>query len=783
MRKTRDKEFWQKLFEKRVPGYRTVFVKKRPWLKWVMLIFVLALPSYVIWAWYHYGDLTDDARQPLDFERLRKKDFNMASYVYDIKGRQMGRFFYEARDYAKLEDIPEMVRSAFLAAEDQNFYQYHFDSVGVVLNFGHFGIDPIAIGRASFFNTIHKYTGYYMKSGGSTVNQQLVRQLYEKDIADFRNRAPTFPRKIREARIAVKLDGLYSKDDILEGFLNFPYLGHGANGVVEAWRVYFSKDLRREHPTIREVAIAAALNKSPEKFCPIYHPPEKPGIPKNADEKTRAALEQEYEIKDAKEKARLFKARERWNYVIERLYDNGYISREDYEKEKFKEDEPFKLEIIRLNPIKKKHFVYANRMIKEFLIFNGMSDEEITKAGAKRIESTIDLDIQRILSEEMNKQLADLNKELPESDLIEGSFIALDVKTGEIRAASGGHEDLSEKQYNRLLARRSPGSAIKPFVYAAALEEGGGLDDPICNCPIRMRGASGKIWAPQNFREENPVPTGKIPRAIGFIRSVNLPTIQMIREVEDGEEKFVELANRCGIWGNRNVLKDSDGRIWFRYISSAEEKSANNPEGNLEPRLTSVIGGFGVSLIELAAGYGPFARGGTYIKPTLIREVKNYDGSTWKNFVRPEERRVMSEETARNITVLGRAVTKFGTLKISMRGIEQQIAGKTGTSNSAGLNIYGQPSEGPADVLVVTWNPEFIIAIRFGHDKLRSIEVPQYMKRVSGQSSMQVTGGWLAGLVARRAWDRIYKDRPKVAFPEDVEIGTSELVEKYSSKY
>ena len=131
----------------------------------------------------------------------------------------------------------------------------------------------------------------------------------------------------------------------------------------------------------------------------------------------------------------------------------------------------------------------------------------------------------------------------------------------------------------------------------------------------------------------------------------------------------------------------------------------------------------------------------------------------------------MSDETAKMVTIMGRAVTKFGTLKISMRGIEQQVAGKTGTSNNS------------TDALTVTWNPEYIIAIRFGHDKLRTIEVPQYMKRVSGRADMQVTGGWLAGLVARRAWDRLYKDRPKVAFADDIEAGTAELIKKYGSKY
>ena len=773
MKRTRTKEFWKKLADSQLPGYSVKFVKKRPWLKWFLFLVFMVLPSYTIWAWYHYGKLTDDQGQQLDFAKLRNKDFYKASYVKDINLRPMGRFFYEARDYINFNEIPKLVKEAFIAAEDQRFYSR--------LNFG---IDPLAILRAGIFNTTHKYFGYGTRSGASGFQQQLTRRLYEDDVTDFKNRASTMKRKIREGRVAVKLNSLYSKDEILEGFLNLPYFGYGANGVVEAWRVYFNKDLRSDSVTIREVAIIASLNKSPERFSPIYHRPPKPVMPVDADERTLANLEKKYEIANAIEITRIMRARERYNYVMERMYKEGFISPADYNREKFKEDEPLDLDIINFNPIKKQHFVYANRMIKEFLMFNGLNDEEITKYAGFRINSTIDGRIQQVLAEEVNRQLAELNSELPADNPLEASFVVIDAKSGEIRAISGGHEDVSQMQFNRALSRRSPGSAIKPFVYAAALEEGGTLDDPICNCPIRMRGGNGKIWAPQNFREDNPVPRGNIPRAIGFIRSVNLPTIQMILSIEYGMDKFIALAHRCGIWANRNVLKDSDGLVWFKYLSSLEEYGLDEVDEGLVPKLPTVIGASGVSLVELAAGYGVFARGGTYIKPTLIREVKDPDGKTWLTFNKPEEKRAMPEEVATKIAIMGRAVTKFGTLKISMRGIEQQVAGKTGTANNS------------TDALTVTWNPEYVIAIRFGHDRLQPIELPQYMKRVSGRSDMQVTGGWLAGPVARKVWDRIYGkkpeneplekiylNRPAVAFDDDVEAGTAELIEKYASKY
>ena len=148
MRLTRTPAFWKKLIKERVPDYEVKFIKKRPLLKWTRRGFVLAIPSFVAWYWYHHGKLTDDKGQPLDFQKLRNKDFYKASYVYDINGKPIGRFFYEARDYMRLHEIPELVRQAFIAAEDQNFYQYKFNSINLTLPFGHFGIDPLAILRA-----------------------------------------------------------------------------------------------------------------------------------------------------------------------------------------------------------------------------------------------------------------------------------------------------------------------------------------------------------------------------------------------------------------------------------------------------------------------------------------------------------------------------------------------------------------------------------------------------------------------------------------------------------
>ncbi|MDO8494898.1 MAG: hypothetical protein Q7S32_00005, partial [bacterium] len=132
--------------------------------------------------------------------------------------------------------------------------------------------------------------------------------------------------------------------------------------------------------------------------------------------------------------------------------------------------------------------------------------------------------------------------------------------------------------------------------------------------------------------------------------------------------------------------------------------------------------------------------------------------------------RVISEETARKVTILLRAVTKVGTAKISMRNIEQQVAIKTGTSN------------GPNDLLMVGFTPEYSIGIRFGYDQPMAIDLPVYMKKVTGVGKLQVSGGWTVGPSMRRIIDRIYEKRPKAEFLPEVEMGLEDLLANYTGR-
>jgi len=697
-------------------------------------------------CFFNLGCLTDDKGQPLDLEKLARSEFKKASYVYAKNGEETGKYFEEIRDPVRLDEVPKLLQNAFLAAEDKRFYQ-------------HSGIDITAIVSAAVGNGLRsRGINIWRRSGGaSTITQQLARLEFADEVSDFKTRAQTLSRKLKEARLAIRLEKRYSKKEIFGTYLNYIWLGHGAHGVVSGSMRYWGKNIRKEPLSIREAAILASINKYPVLYDPVFHRPLEPKIDKNTAPEAAAKLQEEYEEKLARETIRMATAKDRYNFVLERMRNNGSISLKEYEENLFQKDKnPNTEELARLSPWKNPAYGYSNRLVKEMLLSWGYSDEDLLYYGGLRIYTTFDPVLQRIASEEFERHLAFLNQSKKPEDRLNGAFVAIEVKTGNILALSGGN-DFNETQYNRAMASRSPGSGFKPFTYAAAIEYlHKDFFDQICNCPFAMRGGGGKTWAPQNFREENPVPYGYIPLSTGLIRSVNLPTLNLAREI--GMKAIVQLSNNMGVHGNPGMIRDSDGEIWFK-------KPGYEIKGGLVPLLPTAIGASDVNLIELANAYAVFFRGGTYVRPTLVREIKSaYGDETIFRAEPPTGKIILSESTSNKILALMRAVTKIGTSKISMRGIEQQVACKTGTS------------DGPRDVSMWCGTPELVIAVRFGMDDYRIIELPEYMAKVSGQTDMQVSGGWVAGPLVRRIVDRIYAERKKIEFSPAVEAELQRLL-------
>ncbi|MDO8516203.1 MAG: transglycosylase domain-containing protein [bacterium] len=731
-------------------------IRKRPWVsKTIALclaLFLVGVGALFFYLYHYAGGLNDSKGNPIDWEKLNKPP-RSASYVYSASGERIGMFFYEIRDPAKLSEVPDLLKKGFIAAEDQRFYSHH-------------GIDIRAIIRAFIIDQLHKAgLKYGPKQGASTVSQQVVRLRYGDDITEFRTREYSYRRKLKEARIAIQLEKRYSKEKIMEVYLNSIYFGHGMNGVVEAARFYFGKDLRKVPLSPREVAILVSLNKSSRKYDPIFHRPPKPVLKQAATEQEVQAQTKIYDETLAKELKRITFARDRFNWVLERMCDEKFVTQAQYEKALFRDDE---LEIAELHitPVRSHGFGYGTRIVKDTLLISGFSESAISLNGGLHITTSYDENIQTIAEEELTKQFEDVNRERKAGeDKLEFATVVIENKTGRVVALTGGH-DFEETQYNRVLSLRSAGSVFKPFTYAAAFEfYGKGFHDTICNCPFKMPGKisiKGKVlewWSPKNFKEENPVPLGAIPLPTGLIRSVNLATLNLAREV--GISRVIEVAHKTGVWGERNIAKDPSGRIWFRRPGAKEGGDG------LVPRLPTAIGASDASLLELTSAFSVFARGGVYLEPVIILEVKDSDGNIVYKAEAKKPERVLSEGTAKKVTILLRAVTKIGTAKISMRGIGQQVAVKTGTSN------------GPNDLSMIGFTPEYTIGIRFGYDNPKAIEIPEYMKRVSGDRKMQVSGGWVAGPVWRRIVDRMYKERKKQEFSPDIEEGLKEILDTF----
>ena len=734
--------------------YWVFIIKRRPWLKKI-LIGLFLMPILIVGMTYYYifryiGDLKDSQGQKIDFEKTGRSNFKRSSYIYTNNGEMTGRFYEEIRDPVRLGDIPKSVRNGFVAAEDKRFYGSPYL---------HPGVDPIAIVRAAIGNGLRKINiRYFKNSGASGIPQQYARLIYADELPEFRNRERTLSRKIKEARIAIQIVKHYSRDKILQDFLNMIYFGHGVNGVAEATQRYFGKDIRQDKLNFREVAILVSLNKSPSLYCPIIHKPVEPKLEGVKDPVRATKLKEDYNNSLAREIIRLKNARDRYNWVLGRMLDDGYINQKDYNEAFFKEKEPLELGFLTLKPLKNRTYGYGNRMVKELLMGQGYGDEDLTYRGGLRIYTTFDPEIQKIATEEFEKHLTLINTGKKSEDRLNGAFVIIEIKTGKVLALSGGN-DFNETQYNRVLASRSPGSGFKPFTYAAAIEYfHKDFFDQICNCPFAMRGGAGKTWAPQNFKEENPVPYGYINFSTGLIRSVNLATLNLARSI--GMGPIIKLANSMGVWGNPGMVRDSNGDIWFK------KPGYEIKDDGLVPLLPTAIGASDVNLLELANAYTVFFRNGIYVRPTLVTEVKSTYGDEVVYKPKPSsKKRVLSAETSNKMLALMRAVTKTGTAKISMRDIKQQIACKTGTSN------------GPRDVSMWCGTPEFVVAVRFGVDDYRVIKLPEYMRKVSRQNNTQVTGGWVAGPLVRKIIDRIYSERQKVEFYPAIEKELQKLLE------
>ncbi len=623
--------------------------KSKSLFKYISLITVFTL---VVLFFLTAGTLTSVYSSVEDIPDFTEwnKFAPLASLFYDRSGQEITTLYGEQnRIYIPLEEIPLHVRQAFIAIEDERFYN-------------HFGIDLMGIARAFFVNL--RQGEWSEGQGGSTITQQLIKNT-------LLSREKTLSRKVKEAYLAVKTERQFSKDEILEMYLNQIYFAHGAYGIEAASRIYFNKSASQL--TTAEAALLAGIPRSPNYYSPFI----------NFDS-----------------------AQQRKNLVLQKMYEQHYLSAEQWEEAKEQEI------ILHDFPTREyPHPYFLDYVVHHELIsiLTGLpqfsSREEAYNAiytmGLK-IYTTMDTKIQiaaeTVLSDETLypqnervdmdtlKQLLDDNdyEYYPEealssdSDTVisqpQAAAVISEPSTGEVFALVGGRDYNSQNQDLRYLNPRQPGSAIKPLaVYAPAMEENYILPGSIVDDAPLIVGD----WAPENFGRQF---LGLITVREALVHSRNIPAVKIFSELTP--QKGLEYAERMGL-------------------------TTLVPEDN---NLAAALGGLtrGVTAFDMAQGYAVLANEGIRVNLHTVERIEDHNGVVLYEH-RREPEAILRPQTAYMVTDM----LKDAGLRGTAAGIttERPLAAKTGTTNEN------------RDAYLAAYTPNVVISMWLGHDipKLGSI--------------------------------------------------------------
>lgn len=533
--------------------------------------------------------------------------------LYDDEGQAFAAIVPEYRIFVPLSRIPMVLRHAVIAAEDARFYQ-------------HGAVDLRGIARA----TIKNLMAARVKEGGSTITQQLAKTL-------FLSHERTLERKVREFELAREIEQRYTKDQILEMYLNCIYFGHGAYGVEAAARTYLSKSVTEL--TLAEAALLAGLPRAPGRYSPLINRK---------------------------------RAKARRQYVLDRMVATGALKKAQARK-------------AGLAPVSVSPIFRTKDMAPWFVDYVRQQLEArlgpmLVRQGRLKIYTTLNSGMQGAAVAAMRRGVAAVlarqgKQRSQRGAPLEGALIAIDARNGEIKAMVGG-SDYGRSQFNRAVqARRQPGSAFKPLVYAAAFEHGLTPATLIDDSQIEFEiGGSvrNEIWAPENVdrRYRGPV---TLRRALE--ESINVPTVRLIQEI--GVDAVIDLARRLGI---RSELR----REYALALGVSE-----------------------VNLLELTAAYQGFANRGVFSPPFAVRRAVG-PGDAILEEQSPTGERVVSEELAFLVTSILEGVVERGTGK-AVKQIGRPVAAKTGTTQAA------------EDLWFLGYTPSLVAGVWLGYDQPRSL--------------------------------------------------------------
>ncbi len=646
--------------------------------------------------------------------------------MYSSDGKLIEEYAKEHRIFVPINSIPKQLSEAFIAAEDKNFYS-------------HPGLDFIGIIRASVSNVYNVVKGRRME-GASTITQQVVKNF-------LLSSERSLDRKIKEAILSYRISQLFTKEEVLELYLNQIYLGKGAHGVATAALHYFNKSV--EELTLNECAVLASLPKAPSKYNP------------------------------AKNYKRAF---QRKNYVLLRMYEDGYITEEEARNTT---KEPIKLaKFDKIQTLDADY--YASRVRAEIIGMFGeeyfytagltvitCADSVMQNAAGEALRRGIkNYDMKRgyrgplrkisidnwkkklnelkipaglrqykmavVLNVENDKALIgirdgskhhiylkdmkwaatniksvhkilkkgyvvaieqkDKKYELQQIPKVNGGIMAVDHSTGRVLAAIGGYDFDGSKFDRTTQAKRQPGSLIKPFVYLAALEKGAEPNDIYEDAPIDVHQGRGMpIWRPKNHDSKF---QGPMTLRRGLEKSRNTVTVRVGQTA--GLNNILKLIRRFGI--NENPAR----------------------------RHSIVLGSLETTLSNMVTAYGSIANGGKKLEPHYIEMIKDRKGNviykrdytecsickkgkvnaTGKlivpNIEKPSMEKIADDATTYQMTSILEGGVKFGTSRRASK-LKHNIAGKTGTTNDA------------KDAWFVGFTPQIVVGTYVGFDNPRTL--------------------------------------------------------------
>lgn len=649
---------------------------------------------------------------------IRKAKVEQPAQVMSADGKLLAEFKPTNREWVKLADISPHVVDALIATEDHRFYQHH-------------GLDW----RRTASAALHTFSGD--RQGGSTITQQLARNLYPDEIG----RAPTLTRKLKEAITAFKIEAVYTKDEILETYLNtVPFL-YNAYGIEMAARTYFGKSA--DDLNVLESATLAGMLKGNSYYNPVINPD---------------------------------RALQRRNTVLGQMVKYGKLTPAMFDTLKRK---PLRIDFERQTepPGPAPHF--AQQLRKWLIAWSDRNDYNVYSDGLV-VRTTIDSRLQTMATQAVVLQgnqlqaianaawgtragcaggkdlLQTFIRETPdyraardsgmtEDDAlkhlaadrhfvqalcdtktrVQADFMALDPRNGQIRAWVGSR-DFGQDPFDHVQqARRQPGSTFKPFVYGAAFAEGAKPEDTFADQAVEIPLAGGEVWRPT----DEDAPSGRaisLRDALAYSR--NRITAQLMEKV--GPARVAKLARAMGV-------RDST----FDVVPSL------------------ALGTSPVTLKEMVSAYGTIANRGGYIEPVMVTRIEDRNGAVLAEFAPQSADQVLSVDAAQTLLDVMRDVINRGTgTAIRNRfGIRGDVAGKTGTTQDN------------ADGWFIMMHPQLVAGAWVGFNDSRVTLRSDYWGQ-GAHSALPIVGDFFQRSLRARVID------PRVRFVQEPKTGMMDVL-------